>query len=238
MKSIRKRGLAKVSTGEEELQSQGIVVHIPERMLEPLKHLQGEEQARFLIDLAQVLQQTALQQSQEGLQPQVIAWLQTPDWETSQIYLQTHPRLLTDAAGCILELLKYAQREKQAQDLINIHQVLVVKARVEGTEATYEHFLASQSDPLLARVYTSPLTLFHIDKHGRPVRDPAILGEIGIAALRQYRADWTGNRSELWCGVLVRGPQTDSTQLSLSAWHTKQSRRWAELPLRPHWRTD
>jgi hypothetical protein len=28
---------------------------------------------------------------QEELQAQVIAWLQTPDWETSQAYLQSHP---------------------------------------------------------------------------------------------------------------------------------------------------
>ena len=62
---------------------------------------------------------------QEELQVQVIAWLQTPDWETSQTYLQTHPCLLTDAAEQVLEALKHTQIEEQAQALINLYQALL-----------------------------------------------------------------------------------------------------------------
>src|SRR2546425_810005 len=47
----------------------------------------------------------------EELQAQVIAWLQKPDWETSQTYLQRHPQLLTDAAQQMMEVLKRSQAD-------------------------------------------------------------------------------------------------------------------------------
>jgi CHAT domain/Tetratricopeptide repeat len=116
---------------------------------------------------------------QEELQVQVIAWLQTPDWGTSHIYLQTHPRLLTEAAEQVLEGLKPFQKEEQAQTLINLHQVLLQKARVEGIEAAYERFLAPEPE--------APLSDQEVATY-QDLEDPATLNDAGMASLHQYRA--------------------------------------------------
>src|SRR5713226_7329930 len=116
---------------------------------------------------------------QEELQAQVIAWLQTPDWKTSETYLQTHPNLLTNAAEHILEELKRAQEDEQAMAIISTHQILLQEARTGGIEATYERYLAtgpetSNSDQEVATY--------------QALQNPASLHDAGIAALQQYWA--------------------------------------------------
>ena len=117
---------------------------------------------------------------QEELQAQVIAWLQTPDWEISQTYLQSHPQLLTDAAEQMMEALKRSQRERQAKVMINLHQALLQKARIEGVEVAYKLFLVPESKTLLN------------DQEGatyQALQDPITLNDAGMAALRQYWAN-------------------------------------------------
>jgi CHAT domain/Tetratricopeptide repeat len=80
----------------------------------------------------------------EELLAQVITWLQMPDWETSQTYLETHPRLLTYSAEQILEALKSVQGNEQAQAMIVIHQTLLQEARGGGIQAAYQRFLAPE----------------------------------------------------------------------------------------------
>jgi hypothetical protein len=77
----------------------------------------------------------------KALQALLWDWLLTPDWATSQTYLQTHPLLLTDAAVHMLEELKRAQEDEQAMAIISTHQILLQGARAEGIEAAYEHHL-------------------------------------------------------------------------------------------------
>jgi tetratricopeptide (TPR) repeat protein len=119
---------------------------------------------------------------QEELQAQVIAWLQTPDWETSQTYLQSHPQLLTDTAEQMMEALKRSQREQQAQAMINLHQALLQKARVEGVEAAYERFLVSEPE--------TPLSGQEVMVN-QDLQDPVALHDAGMVALRQY---WTSGQ--------------------------------------------
>jgi len=80
----------------------------------------------------------------EFLQAQVVAWLRAFDWEgwgeTSQIYLQSHPQLLTDAAQHMLETLKQSVSDQKTRSMINLHLALLRNARVEGIEAAYKRF--------------------------------------------------------------------------------------------------
>lgn len=70
-------------------------------------HQQGVERAS----------ETLLQQSDEPdrtlndleeMESQLIAWLQMPNWDASQTYLQEHQHLLTELAEQVLEQLKHA----------------------------------------------------------------------------------------------------------------------------------
>jgi CHAT domain-containing protein len=114
--------------------------------------------------------------AQEDLQAQIIAWLQTSDRETSQAYLQSHPRLLTDAAEQMMEVLKQSQREP-VQAMIHLRQALLQKARIEGIEAAYRRVLDPEPETSLddQEVATS-----------QTPQDPATLDDAGIAALHQY----------------------------------------------------
>ena len=116
---------------------------------------------------------------QEELQAQVIAWLQTPDWETSQTYLQRHPQLLTDAAEQMIEALRRSQGGQQAQEMIDLHQTLLQKARLEGNDAAYERFLVHEPETPLS---DQEVAIYHA------LQDPAIWNEAGVAAFYQYRS--------------------------------------------------
>jgi hypothetical protein len=111
----------------------------------------------------------------EDLLAQVMAWLQTPDWQTSQTYLQRHPQLLSEAADQVLEVLKRSQSEQQAQAILNLHLALLHQARVEGIEAAYERVLVPEPETLPSEqdVTTS-----------QALQD---LNDAGVAALHQYR---------------------------------------------------
>src|SRR2546430_4826007 len=115
---------------------------------------------------------------QEELQAQMIAWLQTPDRETSQTYLQSHPQLLTDAAEQMMEELKQFQKEQQIQGMISLHQALLQEARVEGIEVAYRRFPAPEPEtPLSDQEMATYQTL----------QDPTALNAAGMAAFHQYR---------------------------------------------------
>src|SRR5437016_318504 len=43
----------------------------------------------------------------------LLSWIRTPDWFTSQTYLQVHPELLTEGAAQALATLTQHQRDQQ-----------------------------------------------------------------------------------------------------------------------------
>src|SRR5260370_14530821 len=102
----------------------------------------------------------------EELQAQAITWLQTPDWQTSQTYLQNHHQLLTDAAEQAMEELKLTQREQLAHAIIDLHQDLLQKAR-------------------LAHVLGTSLNDQEVSTHNA-LPHPATLNDAGMAAFHQY----------------------------------------------------
>src|SRR5260370_31674338 len=114
------------------------------QVMATLAQYQGDQQVHKALTLHQQLLQMAGQQGVEAayeslllseeLQAQAITWLQTPDWQTSQTYLQNHHQLLTDAAEQAMQELKLTQREQLAHAIIDLHQDLLQKARLEGIE--------------------------------------------------------------------------------------------------------
>ena len=168
------------------------------QMLTRLTQHQPDQRVHDILTAYQLLLQTARQQGIEAayqpllhqeernestatkleeLQDQVIAWLQTADWETSQTYLQSHPQLLTDAAEQMMEALKRSQREQPIQAMIGLHQAVLQKARVEGIEIAYEQFLVSELEtPLGDQAAANYQTL----------QDPAILNDAGMTVIPRY----------------------------------------------------
>ncbi len=151
---------------EHEQLTSAKIVHIPD--------VQGDNRAEQLP--ANVTPTLAPLDSNE-LVALLLSWIRTPDWSTSQIYLQTHPQLLTEIAEHRLEELKRAQENEQAQGVINLHQILLQKARVEGIEAAYKHFLVPEPETLLSGQEVETY---------QALQDPATLTDAGMAALRQY----------------------------------------------------
>jgi hypothetical protein len=85
----------------------------------------------------------------EDLEDQLIAWLQTPDWDASQTYLQAHPHLLTERAEQVLEQLKHAQSEEDARSLIGYRQALLHQARTWEIAGVYAYIqLAEQAESI------------------------------------------------------------------------------------------
>ncbi len=65
----------------------------------------------------------------------LIAWIQTPDWSTSEAFAQEHAAdLLTDEAEAVLELLRQGNPNHRA---IPQHQTLLRRCREVGIEAAY-----------------------------------------------------------------------------------------------------
>ena len=93
-------------------------------------------------DLEALLEQMAAQVAQEGipeeaqaLADRLIAWIQTPDWQKSEDYLQTWAaELLTDEAEAELERLRSINPNAAS---IPEHQALLRRAREVGIAAMY-----------------------------------------------------------------------------------------------------
>jgi hypothetical protein len=68
----------------------------------------------------------------------LLPWIGTPDWSTSQAYLQIHSELLTEAATQVLITLTQHQPDQHFQELFTLHQQLLQKARQQGVEAAYQ----------------------------------------------------------------------------------------------------
>jgi hypothetical protein len=173
------------------------------QVLATLAHQRPDQQVRELLLLHRQLLQGASQQgieaayqalvqpaeqnagaatAAEDLQAQVMAWLQTPDWQTSQTYLQRHPQLLGAAADQVLEALKRSQGEGEAQAMLSLHQALLQEARAEGIEAAYGRVLVPEPEtPLREQDVAAPQAL----------QDPATLNEAAMAALQRY---WTSGQ--------------------------------------------
>jgi len=77
-------------------------------------------------------------QSPGDLVALLLTWIRTPDWPTSQAYLQTHPELLTDGAVQVLAALAQHQPDPQARELLTQYQLLLQTARQHGVESAYE----------------------------------------------------------------------------------------------------
>jgi len=90
----------------------------------------------------------------------LLSWIRTPDWSTSQTYLQAHSELLTEAAAQVLETLTQDQRDQQDHELLTLHQQLLQIASQQGVEAAY-----------------------------RALQDPYTLNDAGVTAFHQYLAN-------------------------------------------------
>src|SRR5260370_32210718 len=71
----------------------------------------------------------------------LLSWIQTPDWFTSQTYLQAHPELMKEAAAQVLATLTQHQRDLQVHQLLMLHQQLLQIAGQQGVEAAYQALL-------------------------------------------------------------------------------------------------
>src|SRR6266480_105312 len=71
----------------------------------------------------------------------LLSWIRTPDWSTSQTYLQAHPELLTEAATQVLATLIQHQPDQQVHELLMLHQQLLQIAGQQGVEAAYQALL-------------------------------------------------------------------------------------------------
>ncbi len=79
----------------------------------------------------------------QALADRLIAWIQTPDWDASEEYLQAHAaELLADEAEAVLALLRQANPQAPA---IPQHQVLLHRCREIGIEAAYREFHAAMA---------------------------------------------------------------------------------------------
>jgi tetratricopeptide (TPR) repeat protein len=81
----------------------------------------------------------------ETLQNLLREWLNIPDWTTSQVYLQEHPRLLGKQAEQVLEQLHQVPSEGEARELPSTRQALLHDARVWGIPGVCTYYqLAEQ----------------------------------------------------------------------------------------------
>ncbi len=71
----------------------------------------------------------------------LLSWIGTPDWSTSQTYLQAHSELLTEAAEQVLVTLAQHQPDPQAHELLTQYQLVLQAARQQGVESAYELLL-------------------------------------------------------------------------------------------------
>ncbi|GHO56224.1 hypothetical protein [Ktedonobacter robiniae] len=72
----------------------------------------------------------------------LLGWLRTPDWLTSQKYLQAHAELLTEAAEqALLATLAESQIDLRAHQILTTHYLLLQTARQQGVDAAYLPFL-------------------------------------------------------------------------------------------------
>ncbi len=71
----------------------------------------------------------------------LLSWIRTPDWSTSQTYLQAHPELLTEAPAQVLATLIQHQSDQQIHELLMLHQQLLQIAGQQGVKAAYQALL-------------------------------------------------------------------------------------------------
>ena len=170
------------STSQTYLQAHSeLLTEAAAQTLAMLTQHQADQRAYDLLRLHQRLLHAARKfgvevayQEEEELQALVITWLQISNWETSQTYLQAHPRLLTDAAAQMLEEVKRAQREEEVQAMISTHQALLQEARVKGIWSAYKRLLAFELGGT-------------ISDQEQAFQRAAALNDAGITAIRQYQ---------------------------------------------------
>ena len=89
----------------------------------------------------------------KNIADQLVAWVQTPDWTKSQVYLEQHAgQLLTDEAEGVLLLLQESNPDNES---IPLHQTLLKRCREIGIEQAYEELNAAMTaaqDPVLAAI--------------------------------------------------------------------------------------
>jgi tetratricopeptide (TPR) repeat protein len=73
----------------------------------------------------------------EALQNLLLEWISTPDWLTSEAFLQDHPLLLREESEHVLALLSQHQTDKRIRAMLVAHLQLLHTARRQGVEAAY-----------------------------------------------------------------------------------------------------
>src|SRR5258708_6134670 len=55
----------------------------------------------------------------------LLSWIRTPDWLTSQTYLQAHSELLTETAEQVLGAFVQQERDQEVRELMLLHRQLL-----------------------------------------------------------------------------------------------------------------
>ena len=95
----------------------------------------SDEDLDHLETAAAALQAEATGDEQEALADQLVAWIQTPNWAASQMFLQENAaELLTDAGAAAMTLLRINNADHQQ---IELHDKLLAACRAQGVDAAY-----------------------------------------------------------------------------------------------------
>src|SRR5713226_4403482 len=155
--------------------------------------------------------------SSDELQKLLLEWIDTFDRKRSQMYLETHPNLLTDDAEVILAMLQETQQTDQARATIAQHRLLLWAAREQGIATAYRlslgpgvlnstaiqlmlHYQATKQEEVLNQALERlkvALVLTPLDSPGRSV----LLGNLGKGLIARYLH--TGALADLEAAVLV-----------------------------------
>src|SRR6266571_4475481 len=76
----------------------------------------------------------------------LVDWIRTPDWSSSQTYLQTHPELWTEEATQVLGLFMQRQPDQRGHELLRLHQLLLLATQQLGVEVAYHTLLSQEGD--------------------------------------------------------------------------------------------
>jgi hypothetical protein len=88
----------------------------------------------------------------EALQNLLLEWIGTPDWLTSETFLQDHPQLLMEESEHVLALLSQHQTDKRIRAMLVTHFQLLHTARQQGGRLPILYFKIQKLKLLLKSI--------------------------------------------------------------------------------------
>ncbi len=111
----------------------------------------------------------------QAVEPMLLEWIQTPDWDASQLFLAEHQgTLLTDVGEKALDLLV---RANPHNELLTVHLALLRRCRQLGVDAAFEEFHAARQDPL-GRALAALFAVHSPEALAQTLADHPALGEL------------------------------------------------------------